>query len=158
MDFEVTDRLPTTAALIPLFIRIKKSIFRPQNTKKIVYDEDKAIIGAVKSVFPEVVHSFCVFHQLKNVSKNFSDEFKSVKKIPDDDTLVYDEICDLIRYDTVINLFVCYQNILESDSNLELSKASHKASSYAKEIFKKNISFLEKNFALERYKWKYFFL
>ena len=96
-----------------------------------------------------MVHSFCVFHQLKNVSKNYSDEFKSVKNIPGDDRLVYNEICDLIRSDTVINLVVCYQNILELDSNLELSKASHKAISYAKEIFKKNISFLKKGFTPE---------
>ena len=77
LDFEVTDRLPTTAALIPLFIRIKNR-FPEHKIQKIVSDEDKAIIGAVKSVFPEVVHSFCVFHQLKNVSNNYSDEFKSV--------------------------------------------------------------------------------
>ena len=96
-----------------------------------------------------MVHSFCVFHQLKNVSKNYSDEFKSVKNIPGDDRLVYNEICDLIRSDTVINLVVCYQNILELDSNLELSKASHKAISYAKEIFKKNINFLKKGFTPE---------
>ena len=126
-----------------------KNRFPEHKIHKIVSDEDKAIIGAVKSVFPEVVHSFCVFHQLKNVSNKYSDEFKSVKNIPGDDRLVYNEICDLIRYDMIINLVVCYQNILELDSNLELSKASHKAISYAKEIFKKNISFLKKGFTPE---------
>jgi hypothetical protein len=35
------------------------------------------------------------------------------------------------------------------ESNLELSKASHKAISYAKEIFEKNISFLKKGFTPE---------
>ena len=80
---------------------------------------------------------------------NYSDEFKSVKIIPGDDRLVYNEICDLIHSDTVINLVVCYQNILELDSNCELSKAFYKASSYAKEIFKKNISFLKKGFTPE---------
>ena len=94
LDFEVTDKLPTIAALIPHFIRIKKIDFQNTKYKKIVSNEDKAIIGAVKSIFPEVVHSFCVFHQLKNVNKNYSDEFKSVKNIPDNDKLVYNEICD----------------------------------------------------------------
>ena len=52
LDFEVTDRLPTTAALIPLFIQIKNR-FPEHKIQKIVYDEDKAIIGAAKSGFLE---------------------------------------------------------------------------------------------------------
>lgn len=59
MDFEATDMLPTIEALIPLFIRIKNR-FPEGKIQKVVSDEDKAIIGAVKSVFPEVAHSFCV--------------------------------------------------------------------------------------------------
>src|SRR5674476_1411635 len=101
LDFEVTDRLPPIEALIPLFMRIKNR-FPEGKIQKIVSDEDKAIIGAVKSVFPEVAHSF-----------------------------------------------LCFQNILKLESNLELSKASHKAISYAKEIFEKNISFLKKGFTPE---------
>ena len=148
LDFEITDRLPTIEALLPLFIRIKNRL--PENKiQKIVSDEDKAIIGAVKSVFPEVAHSFCVFHQLKNVSKRYSDEFNSIKNIPSNDELVYNEICQLIRSDTVISAVVCFQKIRELDSNLELSKASHKAISYAKEIFTKNVSFLKKGFTPE---------
>jgi hypothetical protein len=148
LDFEITDRLPTIEALLPLFIRIKNR-FPEGKIQKIVSDEDKAIIGAVKSVFPEVAHSFCVFHQLKNVSKRYSDEFNSIKNIPGNDELVYNEICQLIRSDTVISAVVCFQKIRELDSNLELSKVSHKAISYAKEIFKKNISFLKKGFTPE---------
>ena len=148
LDFEITDRLTTIEALLPLFIRTKNR-FTEGKIQKIVSDEDKAIIGAVKSVFPEVAHSFCVFHQLKNVSKRYSDEFNSIKNIPGNDELVYNEICQLIRSDTVISAVVCFQKIRELDSNLELSKASHKAISYAKEIFKKNISFLKKGFTPE---------
>jgi hypothetical protein len=148
LDFEITDRLPTIEALIPLFIRIKKR-FPEGKIQKIVSDEDKAIIGAVKNVFPEVAHSFCVFHQLKNVSKRYSDEFNSIKNIPGNDELVYDEICQLIRSDTVISAVVCFKKIRELESNLELSKASHKAIFYAKEIFEKNISFLKKGFTPE---------
>jgi transposase-like protein len=72
LDFEITDRLPTTEALIPLLTRIKNR-FPEGKIKKIVFDEDKAIIGAVKIVFPEVVHSFCIFHQLKNVFRKYID-------------------------------------------------------------------------------------
>ena len=46
LDLKVTDRLPTTAALIPLFIRIKNR-FPEHKIQKIVSDENKAIIGAV---------------------------------------------------------------------------------------------------------------
>ena len=148
LDFEVTDRLPTIEALIPLILRIKNR-FPEGKIQKIVSDEDKAIIGAVKSVFPEVVHSFCVFHQLKNLNKRYSDDFGSVKNIPDNDKLVYNEICQLIQSDTVINSVVCFQNILNLASNLELSKTSQKVISYAKEIFMKNINFLKKGFTPE---------
>ena len=57
----------------------------------------------VKRVFPEVAHSFCVFHQLKNVSKRYYEEFNSIEEIPDNDRAVYNEICQLIRSDTVIS-------------------------------------------------------
>lgn len=148
LDFEVTDRLPTIEALIPLFRRIKNR-FPEGKIQKIVSDEDKAIIGAVKSVFPEVAHSFCVFHQLKNVSKRYYEEFNSIEDIPDNDKVVSNEICQLIRSDTVISAVICIQKIREFDSNLELSKASHKAISYAEEIFRKNVSFLKKGFTPE---------
>ena len=55
----------------------------------------------------------------------------------------------IVKSDTVIYSVVRFQNILELESNLELSKASHKAISYAKEIFTKNISFLKKGFTPE---------
>jgi hypothetical protein len=148
LDFEVTDRLPTIEALMPLFIRIKNR-FPEGKIQKIVSDEDKAIIGAVKSVFPEVAHSFCVFHQLKNVSKRYYEEFNSIEDIPDNDRTVYNEIGQLIHSDTVISAVACIQKIRELDSNLKLSKASHKAISYAEEIFKKNVSFLKKGFTPE---------
>jgi hypothetical protein len=148
LDFEITARLPTIEALIPLFIRIKNR-FPEGKIQKIVSDEDKAIIGAVKSVFPEVAHSFCVFHQLKNVSKRYYEEFNSIEEIPDNDRIVHNEIYRLICSDTVISAVAYIQKIRELDSNLELSEASHKAISYAEEIFMKNVSFLKKGFTPE---------
>ncbi len=53
--------------LVPLMNRIKNRIPEEQ-LLKMVSDEDNAIIDAVKRIFPNVVHSFCVFHQLKNVT------------------------------------------------------------------------------------------
>jgi hypothetical protein len=86
---------------------------------------------------------------LKNVFRKYIDEFGSVKNIPYNDKLVYNKICQLIQSDTIIYSVVHFQNILELESNLELSKASHKAISYAKEIFEKNITFLKKGFTPE---------
>ncbi|AAM05483.1 transposase [Methanosarcina acetivorans] len=148
LDFEVTERLPTIEALMPLFIRIKNR-FPEDKIKKIVSDEDKAIIGAVKMVFPEVTHSFCVFHQLKNVSKRYYEEFSSIEEIPDNDKITYNEISQLILSDTVISAVAHIQKIREFNSDLELSEASHKAISYAEEIFSKNVSFLKKGFTPE---------
>ena len=54
--------------LVPLLTRIKNRIS----------DEDKVIIGSVKYVFQNVPHSFCVFHQLKNVTKKY---LKSLEKL-----------------------------------------------------------------------------
>ena len=77
-----------------------------------------------------------MFHQLKNVSQRYSDEFNSITNISDNDKFVYNEICHLIRSDTVISVAVCFQNILKLESNLELSKVSHKAISYARKKIK----------------------
>ncbi len=81
--------------------------------------EDKAIIEAIKSVFPKVVNFF-VLHQLKNVSQKYSDEFNHITNISDSDEFVYNEICHLISSDMLISVAVCFQNNLKLDSNLEL--------------------------------------
>jgi len=69
---------------------------------------------------------------LKNVSKKYSEEFKPGDEIPIEDEIVYNEICQLITYDTVVEAVVRYQNMLNSESYLELSKASLKAIFYEK--------------------------
>jgi len=92
LDFEITDSLPDAKALIPLMERIKNR-FPKGKIKRIVSDEDNAIIEAVKTIFPEASHSFCVYHQLKNVSKKYHEEFKAGDEIPIGDEIVYNEIC-----------------------------------------------------------------
>jgi transposase-like protein len=145
LDFEITDSLPDSKALIPLMERIKNR-FPKGKIKRIVSDEDNAIIEAVKTVFPEVSHSFCVFHQLKNVSKKYSKEFKTGDEMPIEDEIVYNGIIQLIKSNTVDEVDACYQNMLNSESYLELSKASHKAISYTKDIYQRNINHLMKGF------------
>ena len=148
LDFEITDRLPTIEALIPLLTRIKNRF--PESTiQKIVSDEDKAITKAIKAVFPKIIHGFCIFHQLKNVTKRYCDKFKSIKNIHDDEKCVYDEICQLIRSDTVIDSVIHYRNIINLQNRMELSEASCDAISYAKKVFQRNKDLLKEGFTPE---------
>src|SRR5450759_1742887 len=78
--------------------RVFVTLRTPEVIKRIVSDEDNAIIEAVKTVFPEVSHSFCVYHQLKNVSKKYSEESKPGDEIPIEDEIVYNEICHCLLY------------------------------------------------------------
>jgi len=148
LDFEITKSLPKSEDLVPLITRIKNRF--PESTiQKIVSDEDTAITKAIKAVFPKVIHGYCIFHQLKNVTKRYCDEFKSVKNIPEDEKILYDEICQLIRSDTVIDLVIHYRNVVNYQTHIELSEASINAISYAKEVFQKNKDLLIEGFTPE---------
>jgi len=68
------NRSPIYLELVPLLKRIRDRI-PEKDLLKIVSDEDTAIIGAVKLIFPNVAHSFCVFHQLKNLTEKYLDVF-----------------------------------------------------------------------------------
>jgi transposase-like protein len=148
LDFQITNIMPSYLELVPLMNRIKNRIPEDQ-LLKIVSDEDNAIIDAVKRIFPNVVHSFCVFHQLKNVSLKYLDEFGSIENIPVDEVELYEATTDLILADNAIESTICYQRILELASSMKLSKASKKVIAYMKEIYVKNIKNLEKGFTPE---------
>jgi hypothetical protein len=102
LDFEIVDNMPSHAKLIPLLNRIKARIPEAQ-LKKIVSDDDDAIIGAVKIVFPKVSHAFCVFHQMKNVTKKYKDEFKHKEDIPAQDLEIYEAANELIAAENGIS-------------------------------------------------------
>jgi hypothetical protein len=148
LDFEITNIMPSYLELVPLMNRIKNRILEEQ-LMKIVSDEDNAIIDAVKRIFPNVVHSFCVFHQLKNVALKYLDEFGSIEKIPANEVKLYEATTDLILAQTAIESTVYYQKILKMASGMKLSKASKKVVDYVKEIYIKNIKNLEKGFTPE---------
>lgn len=103
----------------------------------------------MKRIFPKVAHSFCVFHQLKNVALKYLDEFESIEKIPAHEVKLYEATTDLILAETVIDSTIYYQKILEMASKMRLSKASKKVVAYMKEIYAKNIKNLEKGFTPE---------
>ena len=146
LDFQITNYMPSYLELVPLLNRIKNRI--PEiEISKFVSDEDKAIIGSVKSVFPDVSHSFCVFHQLKNVTKKYLYEFGKIENIPYYDRQIYELATDLILSESVIHLSVHYRNIMEMFSKMFsdgiVSKASEKVFEYIKDIYFKNRELLE---------------
>jgi hypothetical protein len=148
LDFEIINRMPSHLELIPLMNRIKNRIPEAQ-LKKMVSDEDNAIIGAVKEIFPKVDHSFCVFHQLENVTRKYLDVFHRIEDIPVPELKLYELAKDLIVAENAIVSTIYYQKILEIASNIELSEASEKVIEYIKKIYKTNKKLLENGFLPE---------
>ncbi len=148
LDFAITHVKPSYLELVPLLNRIKNRIPSEQ-ILKVVSDEDNAIIDAVKKIFPNVAHSFCVFHQLKNVTKKYLDEFGDIEKIPSQEVDLYETAMDLILAENAIYSTIYYQKILKLVLNLKLSEASKKVVSYIEEIYFRNIKLLEKGFTPE---------
>jgi len=148
LDFQITNNNPSYIELISLLKRIKNRI-PEENILKIVSDEDSAIIGSVLSVFPNVSHSFCVFHQLKNITKKYSEEFKKIEDIPDYDRQICKIARDLIRSESVVHLSIYYKKIMEMSSDGIISKASKKVIKYVKDIYSTNRKLLEAGFTPE---------
>jgi hypothetical protein len=141
LDFQITNIMPSHLELIPLIKRIKDRI---SGIKRIVSDEDNAIINAVSIVLPDVVHSFCVFHQLKNVSRKYLDQFKTIEKIPEDEKIIYELSKRMIMSESVIESTALLHDIHEYSSTLNLSDASKKVIIYIEEMYHKNRTYLEK--------------
>jgi hypothetical protein len=148
LDFEITNNMPNHVELIPLLKRIKERIPEAQ-INKIVSDEDRAIIGAVKVVFPKTPHAFCVFHQMKTVTKKFSDEFKQKEDIPIQDMEVYETANELIAAENAIESTILYRRMMNLSKNSELSKASRKVIKYINKIFVNNLNLLKMGFIPE---------
>lgn len=134
LDFEITNNKPSHIELIPLLKRIKDRIPEAQLIK-IVSDEDDAIIGAVRVVFPKVSHAFCVYHQMKNVTKKYADEFKCKEDIPVQDLEVYETANELITAENAIESTILFRRIINLAKNTELSESSRKVIKYINKIF-----------------------
>ncbi|MCD6207165.1 MAG: hypothetical protein J7J06_04135 [Methanosarcinales archaeon] len=130
-DFQMTNYSPIHLELVPLLNRIRDPI-PEKDLLKIVSDEDTAIIGEVKSVFPNVAHSFCVFHQLKNLTEKYLDIFGDIAKIPPLERELYELAKKLIFAETSIESSVYYQEVLELASRIKPSRASEKMIKYVK--------------------------
>ena len=144
VDFQITNIMPSHLELVPLVARIKRR--SAGKVKKIVSDEDNAIIGAVCAVIPDATHLFCVFHQLQNVTKKYLDQFKFIDNIPENEKIIYDYSKSLIMSETVIESTSLLNDIKELSSKLRLSDASKKVIKYVEEMYHKNRKYLEKAF------------
>jgi hypothetical protein len=142
VDFQITNIMPSHLELVPLMGRIKRR--SAGKVKKIVSDEDNAIIGAVCAVIPDATHLFCVFHQLQNVTKKYLDQFKFIDNIPENEKIIYDYSKSLIMSETVIESTSLLNDIKELSSKLRLSDASKKVIKYVEEMYHKNRKYLEK--------------
>jgi len=148
LDFIITNTMPSYLELIPLLDRIKDRI-PEKEILKIVSDEETVIINAVSTVFPDAIHSFCVLHQLKNLTKKYLDEFGSIENIPSNDLELYKLAQKLILAETSIHSSISYQGIVKLASSTELSRASRKVVTYAKKVYRQNRLLLEKGFTPE---------
>ncbi|MFO8108901.1 MAG: transposase, partial [Thermoplasmata archaeon] len=147
LDFKITDIRPPYFALIPLFSRVKKRL-GVDNIKKIVSDEDSAIINAVSNVLPDIQHSFCVFHQLKNLSRIYLDDFRYMDKVPEKDRTFYEIGKKLIMSESVVESTAILKK-LEKMLKKGLTHTSKRAMKFLKDKYKKNRKLLEKGFSPE---------
>lgn len=150
LDFQITNLQPSYLELVPLLNRIKNRI--PEGKiVRMVSDEDNAIIDSVRYVFPDILHSFCVFHQLKNITKRYLEEFEKLENIPPYEIKIYELAKGLILSETAIESTACMRNIETFISNLNesLSKASCKVIEYISEVYVRNIKILNKGFTPE---------
>ena len=134
--------------MIPLLKRIKDRIPETQLIK-IVSDEDDAIIDAVRVVFPKVSHAFCVYHQMKNVTKKFADEFKHKEDIPVQDLEVYETSNELITAENAIESTILFRRIINLAKNTAISEALRKVIKYINKIFADNLNLVKMGFIPE---------
>jgi len=121
---------------------------REEEIKKVVSDEDWAIINSVKAVLPNAVHSFCVFHQLEKLTRIYLDKFKSIDNIPVLDKEFYELCTELILAKDAINSSVIFKELQDMASS-KMSYTSREAMKYAAEVYVKNRKLLEKGFVPE---------
>ncbi|MEA1895248.1 MAG: hypothetical protein U9N36_08630 [Euryarchaeota archaeon] len=113
LDFQITNHAPSYLELVPLLKRIRDKIPK-KDLLKIVSDEDTAIMGAVKSVLPGVIHSFCVFHQLKNLTDKYLDVFGDLENIPLLERELYELGKELIFAETLIESSAYYHEVVDT--------------------------------------------
>lgn len=148
VDFQITNYQPSHLELIPLFKRVKNRLSE-EKIKKIVSDEESAISNVIRFSLPNAIHSYCVFHQLKNISKKFLDHYKSIENIPEKEKQIYNISKRMTISENVIESTCLLNEIREKSSETIMSKALKSVMKYVEQIYKKNRKMLEKGFIPE---------
>ena len=147
LDFIITDIQPSFLSLIPLFSNVKNRLGE-KSIKRVVSDEDSAIIDAVSYVLPKAIHAFCVFHQLKNLTKIYLNQFKKLERVPYNDKQFYKKGKELISAENCVVSTVILKE-LHGLFRMTNTEASRNAMVYLEKTYKKNRKFLEKGFVPE---------
>jgi len=147
LDFVITDTQPSFISLIPLFSRVKNRMGE-ENIKRVVSDEEWAIIDAVSHVLPNATHAFCVFHQLKHLTKIYLDMFKKLENIPYNDKQFYEKGNELILADNCILSSAVLSELEKLFQNIN-TEASQQAMAYLQKIYHQNRKLIEKGFVPE---------
>ncbi|KXA90378.1 hypothetical protein AKJ61_00840 [candidate division MSBL1 archaeon SCGC-AAA259B11] len=149
LDFVITDPKPPSSWLIPIFKRIKQRLGE-ENIERVVSDGDTAIIKAVDAVLPNAVHGFCIFHQLKNLTKKFLEKFDNIDDLPTWGATLYEKGQKLIKAKNVKEA-TKRQKELEmvfDDSSARGSRRrfENKVQRFLKDKYRENIKHLKKGF------------
>ena len=148
LDFDITDRHPDHLQLIPLLARIKDRLGE-ERIKRVISDEEGAIIDAVKVVLPKASHGFCVFHQLKKLTEIYLDKYGCIDKIPEQDREFYELCRELILAEDAINSSIAFKELRDWFKSNDLSHQSYKAMKYIRNVYVKNRKILEEGWAPE---------
>lgn len=150
LDFEITEYQVPYFSITPMLKRIK-SRFGEENIKRVVSDEDFTIVNAVKAIFPKAAQGFCVFHQLKNLAKQFWEHFKvELNDLPKWAKRLYEMGKRLITSDNVIEATVKLREVDDfvSDSKARGSRKKFESDihRFLKDKFESNVKYLKKGF------------
>lgn len=151
LDFVITEPKPPSFWLEPILKRMKKRLGE-ENIKKVVSDEDPAIINAVNRVLPNAAHGFCVFHQLKNYTEKFYEKFDDIEDLDDLPRWakkIYDKGVELITAEDAVNSSVTLKivkDLLDNSPSEGFREFKKEIREFLENKYRKNKEYLEAGF------------
>ena len=148
LDFVITDPKPPSACLYPMLKRIRERLGE-ENIEKVVSDEDKAIVPAVKTILPNTAHGFCVFHQLKNWIEKFLEKFETLDNLPKWAEKVYEKGIELIKAENAVKSSERLnraKELLDSSPSKGYIEFKDTLKDFLERKYEKNREYLEKGY------------
>ncbi len=148
LDFIITNPKPPSFCLYPLLNRIKERLGE-ENIEKVVSDEDKAIIDAVNTILPNAAHGFCIFHQLKNWTEKFLDQFESLDDLPIWANKLYEKGIELIKAEDAVTSskrLTEAKDLLDGSPSKGFIEFKDALIDFLEKKYEKNRTYLEKGY------------